>query len=390
MSNKSIDSWIEFCDSIKATGMRLLGDEYPNTDERDRAEGIRHVSRLTGLALNQFVEANNPEFPRFLRQNDDITQWGGNNLDNAYYISHVDERGSYRIYGNASSASGFILSVRDGYMHEEKLACKDLSSSNMTIAENGDFDVIVSAKEHQGNWLEMIPGATQVGLRVYYYDWEKDTPPAFQIVKLGNEGKAPAPLQEDTLANNLSQAATWLDQTIVYWNQWMKDRAPFLPVNAVSDPHAVPGGSNEVITYSGGRYELRDDEALVVTFEPINAEYLGFMLYTDGWFETIDMHNRLGGFNNNQLSVDSDNRIRVVVCARDPAVHNWIDTEGRAQGLMTLRTINGDAPPKTTSERVKISALNEILPQDTLRLTQDQRKEQIMRRREHMVSRFHR
>jgi hypothetical protein len=390
MSNSSVDAWVRFCEQAKATGCRLLEDGYPNQSDRDQAEGIRHVSRITTLAINQFVEANNTDFPRFMRQNDDITQWGGNNLDNGYYISHIDESSEYRIYGNASSVPGFILSVRDGYMHENKLACKDLSSNGMDIEANGDFEVIVSRERRPGNWLEMIPGATQVGLRVYYYDWEKDTPPEFQIVKTGNEGRSPDFLTSDKLVRDMDAAARWLDVNIVYWNDWMKSRSPSLPVNSISDPHRIPGGSNETITYSGGRYELADEEALVVTFEPINAEYLGFMIYTDAWFETVDMHNRLGGFNNHQLAVDGDGRIRVVVSAHDPGVSNWIDTEGREKGLMTLRTINGDSPPVTASKLVKQSELDAVLPDDTTRLTEAQRRQQIMARREHMVSRFHR
>ncbi|MEH6606332.1 MAG: DUF1214 domain-containing protein [Pseudomonadales bacterium] len=390
MTNNSVTAWHQFCDSLREAGEFLAGDEFPNSSQTDQAEGVRHLSRMTILALTQFVEANNTEFPRFVRQNDDVTQWGGNNLDNGYYIAHVDQSSDYRIYGNASSASGFILSARDGYMHENKLACKDLSSANMQIDDDGNFEVIVSQTEQAGNWLEMIPGTTQLGIRVYYYNWETETPPVFQLVKIGNEGLSPPRLSEQLLVDNLGQAGEWLQCNLLYWNKWMKDRAPHLPVNRVSKPHSVPGGSNEVITYSGGRYEIGDDEALVVTFEPINAEYLGFMLYTDAWFETMDMHNRLGGFNNQQLAVDTDGRIRVVITAHDPGVNNWIDNEARSKGLMTLRTINGDVPPETSSRLVKISELGAVLPTDTCRLNLQQRREQIMTRREHMVSRFHR
>jgi hypothetical protein len=34
----------------------------------------------------------------------------------------------------------------------------------------------------------------------------------------------------------------------------LKQRMPFLPLNGISPPIEVPGGSNEVITYAGGRY----------------------------------------------------------------------------------------------------------------------------------------
>lgn len=152
----------------------------------------------------------------------------------------------------------------------------------------------------------------------------------------------------------------------------------------------MPGGSNDVITYSGGRFDLQPDEALVVTLEPIKAEYLGIMFYTDAWFETADMMNRLGGFNNQQLVADGDGRFRVVFCGTDIGVSNWVDIEERQQGLLTLRTINGDAPPQTSSQVVKIDDLKSVLPEDTRWLTAEQRRQQVMVRREHISSRFHR
>ena len=76
-----------------------------------------------------------------------------------------------------------------------------------------------------------------------------------------------------------------------------------------------------------------------------------------------------------------------VIC---DAINNWIDTEGRRQGLMTLRTINGDAPPVVSSRVVKITQLDDELPADSLRLTEEERRKQVMVRREHMASRFHR
>ena len=81
---------------------------------------------------------------------------------------------------------------------------------------------------------------------------------------------------------------------------------------------------------------------------------------------------------------------RVVISARDPGVNNWIDNESRGKGLMTLRTINGDKPPVVHTQVVKVAELKDILPADTQWVTEEERKAQVMIRREHMVSRFHR
>lgn len=231
MTNKSVEAWDDYCDRMKALGRRLLGDEFPNGSDRDQAEGVRHLSRQMTLAMNLYMEADNPEFPRWMRHDDDITQWGGNNLDNGYLYARVEESGTYRIYGNASSVSGFIVSAREGWMHYEQMGVKDLSSENMQINEDGSFELIVSKDKHEGNWLEMIPGTTQLGIRVYYYDWQKETPPVFHIVKVGNEGKAQELLNSNSVVTALDKAAEWTEISMLWWNEWIKASATRQPVN---------------------------------------------------------------------------------------------------------------------------------------------------------------
>ena len=63
-------AWRELCDRLKATGERLLTEEFPD-DPHDRAEGYRHLGRLTVYALQWFLEFQDAEFPAFHRYDDD-------------------------------------------------------------------------------------------------------------------------------------------------------------------------------------------------------------------------------------------------------------------------------------------------------------------------------
>ncbi len=165
---------------------------------------------------------------------------------------------------------------------------------------------------------------------------------------------------------------------------------PFLPLNGISPPIEVPGDSNEVITYAGGRFSLEQGEALVLTLEPLRAEYVGFVHYSEGWFETGDLANRTTSLNHNQLRPDGDGRTRVVVCATDPGTPNWLDTDGHESGLLTMRTLNAETAPTVSGELVRVDQLREVLPADTHWYAAEERREQIRKRREHIEIRFHR
>ncbi|MGB5810639.1 MAG: hypothetical protein WBG86_08925 [Polyangiales bacterium] len=380
--------WGTFCDRMKTLGERILGDGFPE-DPQGQTEGIRHLTRMVTLGLNLFVECDDPEFPRFLRHNDDITQWGGNNPDNTYLYARVDAGSEYKIYGNARGTLGFIVSVRDGFMHQGDEAVVDLSSDEIEVDADGAFELTLSAEERPGNWLRMLQNATQVGIRVYFDDWERPSSPVFHIVKVGNEGRSPPLLGAEQLSRTLDDAARWVEDNLVYWNEWLKQRLPFLPVNAISPPMQVAGGSNEVITYAGGRLDLGANDALVLTIEPLQADYVGLVYYTQSWFETGDLANRTTSLNRNQLHVDDDDRIRIVVCRTDPGHVNWLDTEDRPTGLLVMRTLNGDTAPTVTADVMPKSKLRTFVPASTPWLSEDERRAQIMARREHIARRFH-
>ena len=68
MSNAVVSgkAWADFCDQLKAAGDIILADNAPS-DPLTRTEGFRYLSRLTKLALEQYVEATDTDFPFFYR-----------------------------------------------------------------------------------------------------------------------------------------------------------------------------------------------------------------------------------------------------------------------------------------------------------------------------------
>ena len=75
--------WEAFCDQLRETGRQVQRDEAASSP-LDRAEGYRYVARIARIALETFVEFNDPQFPVIYRPCDEIIKMGGDNPDNCY------------------------------------------------------------------------------------------------------------------------------------------------------------------------------------------------------------------------------------------------------------------------------------------------------------------
>src|SRR3546814_2033882 len=82
-----------------------------------------------------------------------------------------------------------------------------------------------------------------------------------------------------------------------------------------------------------------------------------------------------------QAVVDSDGVFRAVISARDPGVHNWLDTSGYPRGAIQGRWVDTDDKPTPTIRKVKVDEVLSQLPQDTRRVTPEQRDRMVRDRR---------
>ena len=73
------------------------------------------------------------------------------------------------------------------------------------------------------------------------------------------------------------------------------------------------------------------------------APYQGFQLGSM-WYISLDYVNHQTSLNSHQAQVDSDGMIRLVVSRRNPGVTNWIETTGRARGILQFRWQRVDDP----------------------------------------------
>ena len=88
----------------------------------------------------------------------------------------------------------------------------------------------------------------------------------------------------------------------------------------------------------------------------------------------------LGHARNRRTAVDSDGKVRLILCRDDPGFHNWVDTQGFERGNLTYRNLMSDAQAVFRTQLVKCSELASALPAQTARISHEGRLQQMRAR----------
>ena len=387
-------AWREFCERLAAVGERILEPDFPGSP-RDRADGFRHLANQVVGWLGWAIGYPDPAYPAFFRQNDLVVRWGGPNVDQVTRRARVAADGVYRVTGSMGTCEDFILTVKNGDMHMERYGIlHEVMASELGIDTGDDFELVLSAAPPEGGtqspgarWIPLHADATMINLREYYFDWRPGPPAIVAIERLDTQGSAPPVLTADALSGMLDEALALVENSVVYWNDYMRRAKAELPANTMGPPRHNTGGSSR-IHYSFGFFELGPDDALIVDASPPDARFWDVQLYNMGWFETLDFANRVTSLNHTQGRLSPDGRFRAVVAHRDPGVPNWLDTQGYEQGMITFRWISARTDPTLSATVVPAAAVADHLPAGTPTVDADARREEIRRRQAHIAWRY--
>ncbi len=125
-------------------------------------------------------------------------------------------------------------------------------------------------------------------------------------------------------------------------------------------------------------WALNPDEALIVEFD---GGDLFWMASLGGVFmNSFDYLYRSVSYTPARATVDRDGKVRLVLATEDPGCPNWLDTQGFDRGVLALRTVMASSGPVLATRLVNRSDLFDVLPHDTLRITVEERREQLMER----------
>lgn len=386
---EALDAWRQFCRRLEAVGEEVLAAGTPD-DPADEAAAIEHLAGQLLCWTGWSVFHADPRRPRFQRQNDLITPWGGPNADNVYRHARVDAARTYRIRGRMHACEEFMLTVRAGFMHQPTWGTLfQVAASDLGIGRDDEFELSVGGDDTgTGRWIPLPASAAMVSFREYYLDWQADEPAVMTIECLDEDVDSPGPRLDDaTLASRLEDAAAGLGHSVAHWRDYLRDHRAAGRDNSFASPLKFAKGL-AVARYGECYWNLRDDEVLLVETDVPAARYWGFQCYDTTTFDLIDPIERRTSLNHEQVVVDPDGRVRVVVAATDPGVANWLDSGGRPAGLLTFRWFWSERDPTPTTRVLAHSAVRAAMPADTVLVDPQERRSDQAARRAHFGWRF--
>jgi hypothetical protein len=359
-----------------------VDSEPANRNRLDRAAGIRHLLVLLAAGLDEALRFDPDPILRVQRTStDDVVTWGMECPDCLYTRAVMRGGESYRLFGNRGSARYVGIQTMNGIASTANCLVDELEMDT-----NGDFEVVLSAEQREGNWMRIEGAHPTLTVRHFFYDWDTEVPSSLHIERLGDPVEAAVPAVDADVA---------VSRQLVALGEFVNDNLEFFlqfgaaaPANGFLPPidRTAMGAAAEnkpVI----GRWELDPDEALILDVEPPDGVYWSFSL-GNPWWETIHYGRHQSSLNAHQVAMDVDGLVRVVVCGRDPGVANWLDTAGHSNGAMILRCVRTATAPTPRARLVPFDDIASMLPVDTMRVTADERAATIDRRRRAVLERF--
>ena len=263
-------AWDDFCDAIKVASKSVLDSRAPR-DEATRAEGFRYLTSLLASGLTMYMFSD-PDRPRFVRPLDWNVKWGLDNSDALYLVTAINPEGEYVIRGTRGTVGFFDLQTSCGRFGSNR-PMKVLSSINgvdLDVNPDGTFEIVVSQKPHEGNWLPLTPEANQIGVRQFFVDWDHEKAPELRIERTDRELEPPVPSSHE-IAKRLRRVSGFVAGSANLWLEFVLGRRP-LHLNELSEPAGASElqGSNAQV-YGSCYFKLEPDAALLIEVVPPEA-----------------------------------------------------------------------------------------------------------------------
>jgi Protein of unknown function (DUF1214) len=405
---------------------------YPDDIDEDNMRALdRAVDEYAMAAAfqQQLLDSMNPKFvtqvapphiwfgqsvpgSRILYDNPDtIYRFTGVNGASQYVIT-----GRFPDYSAAGRPADVTFSVLEGLAGTTSSI---LTADDLEVNDDGTFTITVSTEPANGrpNHLQLTSGSTIIAARDTLGDWNSEVPMSLSITRVGGPPDSLfaqfggfAFLGQFVSGNPLLTTLVSLVPPLPYMPPILRGvfTAVILVVRGASeqakymalgtnDPKtgepreanvvSQPASNAEFLAnqlQSNGHYQLNDDEALVLTIDPGDADYFIVPTYNI-WTITDDYWNQQTSLNKEQVVRNDDGTYTVVISPTDPGVANWVSTGGLNQGTIAIRfqDLPDDSTntPRIVDQRVvSHEALRDLLPPDDF-VTDDERAVQLALRK---------
>ncbi len=267
------------------------------------------------------------------------------NTDNIYRQAMLNGSSSYEIIGKLYSSHPiqFTFHLMDPYGADAFPMTKNKSdfrvykmhtNDTLVIDADGSFRISLDSMPANGrqNHIQLPPGEMfTLFIRDTLSDW-RQVPNELTLHHVG--GALLPPAMSDRELIDLTAAN--LSHHVESWLYFIDHFFPEIQVsNNLVGPHERTGALGWG-WFAGARYDLEDDEALVMTVTDGSARYLGLQA-TDAWMMAPTPREFLGSYNPAQTVVNTDGSKTYIVSVKDPGYANWVETAGSHQGWLLFR-----------------------------------------------------
>ena len=375
------EAWAHLLGKLERAAQTVQSDPA-SRNAIDLASGMRHLLVLLAAGVDEALRFDpDPILSVQRASTNDIITWGMECPDCTYTRAVLHGGESYRLFGNRGTARYVGLQTMDGIVSTANELVDELE-----VDADGNFEVILSRDEHDGNWMRIDGDAPTLTVRHFFYDWDSEVQSSLRIERLGDPvQRTTAPARPEVLVSRqLVALGNFVHDNLQFFLQF-GGAAPangFLP--AIDRTAMGAAAENRPVI---GRWELGPDEALILEVEPPQGLYWSYSL-GNPWWETIHYGRHQSSLNGHQAVADSDGLVRVVLCGRDPGVANWLDTAGHSNGAMILRCVRTTTAPTPNARVVAFDDIASALPADTQRVTAEERAAVLERRSRAVHERF--
>ncbi len=250
-----------------------------------------------------------------------------------------------------------------------------ITDRDLRIAADGTFRITIGPKEESPVHLTSAPGLLSLGSRDVLADWDQ-RPSWMELRPLDAIEPATFDLGQvtDAVLRDLSGY-------LLFWASFPNVWFGGLQGNKISPGHTRTGSMAGFTVALG--WDLRPDQAIVVTTDPVGAAYTGFQLM-DPWMIGPDAAKRQVSLNLSQTAPNPDGTFTFVIAHEDPGVANWLDTTGLVEGLGLIRwqaaPPGASIDPSVLVREFRVVSLADVDALELPRVTAEQRATQLAAR----------
>lgn len=308
------------------------------------------------------------------------------NPDNVYRYAIIDDASTYVLDTHANGPTGRLsVTVYRAFVGAQttnwEQAVDAASAERIRSDSQGAARITVGPVDPKDGSLYLNSrGGRMLLVREAVYDWQTQRPRTISLRRISGPNARSLTFNESVaIAQEYLIAAT---RTVIDLDTTFSP----MPTNRFG-PTVARGFGRSMIKV--GRFQIANDEALIVKVRPQAAEYIGVTV-TSPWLITRNYVDRTGSRTNKQSHQNSDGSYTYVVSSRDPGVANWLDTDGLLDGAIAVRWEGMDAPEANPDDAVesvklvKLSAIGAELPSGFPSVSAADRKaEKATRRRDY-------